>query len=336
MALAEKFTLLTDVLFFISTFVPKHFNRILMDKIYCIGETIYDIIFKQGTPVAARAGGSMLNSAVSLGRSGLRVEMITEIGDDQVGEKVMDFLKVNNVSLNFTRPQKGFQTPVSLAFLDEKGDAGYSFYKNYPAERLEINWPIAEKGDVVLYGSFYSLDPSINQVITGFAGSAEKAGALTLYDPNIRKNHLGQVSRVMPLVERNISLASILRCSDEDFFNLYGVRSGTEAFRKILSLGCHCLIYTKGSLGAELHTPVLELSLPAKPTEVVSTIGAGDGFNAGIIFGLIRHRMNTANLQSADEETWKKILSYASDFASLVCQSYDNYIPPGKFHIDRG
>ena len=42
-----------------------------MRKIYAIGETVFDIIFKNGQPQAAKPGGAMLNSAVSLGRMGL-------------------------------------------------------------------------------------------------------------------------------------------------------------------------------------------------------------------------------------------------------------------------
>jgi len=58
-----------------------------MATVYCIGETVYDIIFEHGRPLAASAGGSMLNSAVSLGRSALIVEMITEPGCDSSGQK---------------------------------------------------------------------------------------------------------------------------------------------------------------------------------------------------------------------------------------------------------
>ena len=44
-----------------------------MRKIYGIGETVLDIIFKDGQPQAAKAGGSVLNSMVSMGRMELPV-----------------------------------------------------------------------------------------------------------------------------------------------------------------------------------------------------------------------------------------------------------------------
>ncbi len=50
-----------------------------MRKIYGIGETVFDIIFKNGQPQAAKPGGAMLNSSVSLGRIGLPVSFIVRI-----------------------------------------------------------------------------------------------------------------------------------------------------------------------------------------------------------------------------------------------------------------
>jgi fructokinase len=109
-----------------------------MPTVFTIGETILDIIFENGQPVAAKAGGSMLNSAVSLGRCGLQVEMLTELGEDKIGEMVKGFLNDNGVGTLFLKLAEGFKTPVSLAFLDEKGNAQYSFYKQYPGQQSVV------------------------------------------------------------------------------------------------------------------------------------------------------------------------------------------------------
>jgi sugar/nucleoside kinase (ribokinase family) len=90
-------------------------------------------------------GGSMLNTAVSLGRCGLEVEMITELGQDKIGQTVLEFLAENGVSTSFIQPADGFKTPIALAFLDEKGNAAYSFYIKYPENRLNLPWPEAKK-----------------------------------------------------------------------------------------------------------------------------------------------------------------------------------------------
>ncbi len=68
-----------------------------MRKIYAIGETLFDIIFKESQPQAGKPGGAMLNSTVSLGRIGLPVSLISEYGDDDIGRIIDKFLKENGV-----------------------------------------------------------------------------------------------------------------------------------------------------------------------------------------------------------------------------------------------
>jgi sugar/nucleoside kinase (ribokinase family) len=69
-----------------------------MRKIFAIGETVLDIIFKNGQPAASNAGGAMLNTAVSLGRLGLPVHFISEYGTDQVGVLIDHFLNCNGIN----------------------------------------------------------------------------------------------------------------------------------------------------------------------------------------------------------------------------------------------
>jgi len=297
-----------------------------MNSIVAVGETVYDIIFLDGSPVAAKPGGSMLNTAVSLGRCGLKVEMITELGDDQVGKLVLNFLAENGVGTSCIRPANKLRTPVSLAFLDEAGNARYSFYKNYPADRLNIDWPELKRGDVMLFGSFYSLDHSIRIKLIENVQKAKQNGALIFYDPNIRKNHLPEIRQMMHLVEENIRLADIVRGSDEDFFNLFGLNEPEEVYKRVKKMGCSLLIITKGKDGAELWSENFRLDIRSRDIETVSTIGAGDAFNAGIIYGLIDRQIIVDNLVQINPEEWGMILDSGINFARDVCGSYDNYV----------
>lgn len=297
-----------------------------MPTIYAIGETIYDIIFRENQPRAAKPGGSMLNSAVSLGRCGLKVEMITEIGNDQVGRVVLDFLHENGVSASFINPVAEFKTPISLAFLDENGNANYSFYKKYPAERLNIEWPAAGKGDVVLFGSFYSLDKAIRSKIIPFIKKSKEKGAIIIYDPNIRKNHLDEIKSLMHLVEENIALADIVRGSNEDFENLFGLSDVEAVYSRVKEIACKYLVVTKGENGCVFYSEKINLHIPAKKVEVISTIGAGDAFNAGIVAGLYKLDLNVDDLVNIKTGNWTEILGFGLNFAADVCGSYDNYI----------
>jgi fructokinase len=58
----------------------------------------------------------------------------------------------------------------------------------------------------------------------------------------------------------------------------------------------------------------------------ISTIGAGDNFNAGLIYGLLKENVTKQNIVILNEQVWQRIISHGIDFASDVCMSYDNYV----------
>jgi fructokinase len=73
-----------------------------------------------------------------------------------------------------------------------------------------------------------------------------------------------------------------------------------------------------------LKTKVVDLKMPVPKLTPVSTIGAGDNFNAGLIYGFCKENVGKNELEK--NINWKKLLQHGIDFASEVCMSYDNYI----------
>ena len=96
-----------------------------MRKVIGIGETILDILFKNGQPTAAIPGGSVFNGLASLGKMGVNVSFISEVGNDKVGDIILAFMKENGISSQYVSRFPDGKSPVSLAFLDEKNDAEY-------------------------------------------------------------------------------------------------------------------------------------------------------------------------------------------------------------------
>ena len=72
-----------------------------MRKVIGIGETILDIIFRNNRPHTAVPGGSTFNGLISLGRLGVPVSFISEVGNDHVGDIIRDFMKENNISTRY-------------------------------------------------------------------------------------------------------------------------------------------------------------------------------------------------------------------------------------------
>lgn len=296
-----------------------------MRKIFGIGETVFDIIFKDGTPQAAKPGGSVLNSLVSLGRIGLPASFISEYGMDNVGTLIDTFLNSNGVNTSFVYRYGDANTSLAIAMLDEKNDAHYTFYKDFPEKRLNIEFPSIRKGDIVQCGSFYAVWDEIRPKYKGLIETASASGGLVYYDPNFRKSHISDIDRLRPLIIDNIRMASIVRGSDEDFRNIFGVNNADEAWEYVGKY-CNCLVYTASADGVFVRTSSFSGNFPVKKITPVSTIGAGDNFNAGMIAAIYNSGMGVEDLETMGEEQWEKIVSSGVEFATEVCLSYENYI----------
>jgi fructokinase len=296
-----------------------------MRKVYALGESLIDIIFNQQDVKAARAGGSMLNSAISLGRAGVDINFLSEFGVDQGGSFLSEFLNQNHVKTDHVFRYNDGKTPLALAFLNEKGDASYEFYKQYPKNRLQLALPEFTSNDIFLFGSFFGIDPDIRSNVINVVKKAREQDAMIVYDPNFRKPHAHQLEMLRPMILENMGLADVIRASNEDLKIIFG-ESNHKKLTHVDQLMEKPLIITHNASGIYLNTSSNCAFFPTQKIDVVSTIGAGDNFNAGTIYGLLKFKINTKNLNSITAEKWEKILKFGSAFAGNVCQSYDNYI----------
>jgi fructokinase len=299
-----------------------------MQMIYTIGETLLDIIFKGREPQTAKPGGSAFNASITLGRLGAPVNFISEMGNDRVGDLIAEFMEENGVAARFISRYAPGQTAIALAFLDERSDAEYEFYKDYPEQRLAVDFPDFQKDDILLFGSFYALNPGIRPRVKELLEKADKAGAIIVYDPNFRRSHLPERDQLVPVIRENIGYATLVRASDEDLSNIFDTEGPDEAWEKIGSL-TDALVYTANAKGVELRTSSQNLHMEVERIEPVSTIGAGDTFNAGLIYGLWKRGVTREQIGTLDRTRWEELISTAMLFSRAVCMSFDNYLPHG-------
>lgn len=297
-----------------------------MRKIFGIGETILDIIFHDEQPQAAVPGGSTFNAIISMGRAGLPATFISETGDDRVGRIICNFMRLNGVDPACMTVAPGSKSAVSLAFLDERGDADYIFYKDHPHDQLQFRCPTVTADDMVLFGSFYAVNPVIREQVGGFLRYAHEQGALLYYDVNFRRPHMAEAPALMPLFEENFALADVVRGSTDDFGLLFGITDPEQVYRQKLAARCPQLICTDGDGPVRVFSPQGQWSFPVQKIPTVSTIGAGDNFNAGFICGLMNGHLRRTDLAGLSLEHWTALIASGQRFAQNVCQSMYNYI----------
>ena len=256
-------------------------------RVIGIGETVLDILFKDDQPQKAVPGGSTFNSIVSLGRAGVTCAIVTEAGDDHIGDITCRYLQENGVSPEYVCRHKGVKSHVTLAFLDEKNDAQYVFYKDHASVLLDEKLPHIQADDVVLFGSFFAINPAIRPVVSKLLHEAHNAGAWLYYDINFRKTHIPDIPDVLPNIEENMRLANLVRGSMEDFDYLYNLQDGDAIYERVKAF-CPTLILTDGARSIRVYTPDGCDTYPVQQIETVSTVGAGDNFNAGYIYAMLQ------------------------------------------------
>ena len=301
-----------------------------MRKVIGIGETVLDIIFRDEQPISALPGGSTFNAIISLGRAGVSTGFISETGHDRVGRLITSFLEQNGCPASSVCVYPNTKSPLSLAFLNEKNDADYVFYKDHPNDRLEFVYPDVQPDDIVLFGSYYALNPVIRQQVKDFLDYAHEHGAILYYDVNFRASHQNEAMRLRANLLENFELADIVRGSSEDFEILFHKTDASAIYRSEIMFYTKQFIYTHASEPIELFSKGgFYKQYPITPIETVSTIGAGDNFNAGLLFGLIRDGITREQLElGLTEQQWDSLISSGQQFSAEVCGSLQNYVSP--------
>lgn len=304
---------------------PQHHSGDHADALV-IGEALIDAFTDLSGQVTELPGGSPMNVAIGLARLGHRAELAAWIGRDERGDRIRAHLAADGVPL--TAGSDGAQrTPVAMATLAQDGQATYEFDLTWdPAPIVPTRPP-----QIIHTGSLGALlDPGgevVVEALEGFAGQAAIS-----YDPNARPALMGQPADALRRVEAIITLADLVKVSDEDVAWLVedeGVDALERTLRRWLDLGPGLVVVTRGGRGATALTrDGVRVDVPPESVTVADTIGAGDSFMAGLDDGLWRAGLlATASaaqsrpadaLAAADAQTLEYVLRRCARIAGIT------------------
>lgn len=245
-----------------------------------IGEALVDVVRKPDGSTTAHPGGSPANVAFGLARLGRSAELLTSLGDDAYGALVRAHVESSGATI--APSDAAPRTSVATANLDAHGVATYDFELDWslPARTRTSESPI-----VVHTGSIAAVLEPGAAAVERLVASA-KAGATITYDPNVRPSLMGDRGQAAATIERFVSLADVVKVSDEDLEWLFPTETPAEAAQRWLALGPALVVVTLGSEGAIAACALGTVSVPPVRVEVADTVGAGDSFMSGLIDGL--------------------------------------------------
>ncbi|MGO4595155.1 carbohydrate kinase [Leifsonia sp. 2TAF2] len=284
-----------------------------------IGESVMDII-SDGLEELHRPGGSPMNVAVGLARLGHRTELLTQLGDDAEGDAIRQHLTDAGVTIH---PGSITAAPTStaIATLQADGSASYEFTIEWNLAATHVDPPrLLHTGSI---GAI--VEPGAREVRRIIE---QQDHALISFDPNIRPAIMGSRDHVRRLVEGLTAHAHVVKMSDEDTAWLYPGASTRAVLDALIAAGVALAIVTLGADGCALMTPNLFLRLPAVPTTVVDTVGAGDSFTSALLSEILRLDLVETVRAGALSSTQASRLAQSALSAAAITVSRQGAQPP--------
>ena len=241
-----------------------------------VGESLLDEL-RSAQSTVERVGGSCLNVTVGLSRLGTPVTFATSFGDDAAGRRIAERLAgvtlVRSVGL----------TARAIAQLDREGVAQYQFSFAWDLGDLVLEVPPTSHLHVGSLGAV--CEPGAGRVLE----IVRRHSGTVSYDPNWRASMAPAGARER--AELLMSLATVVKLSEDDAAALFPGTSPVELARRLLQSGPEVVVLTRGRDGAEAWTVDSHEHVPTPAgTPVIDTVGAGDAFMAGFLHTWLQQR----------------------------------------------
>jgi fructokinase len=266
-------------------------------------------------------GGSCLNIAVGMARLGAPAGFVGGISTDLFGRMIADHAMASEVGLRYAIRS---EHQTTLAFVRTvAGEPQYAFYDEATASR---NW-IYRRGsipfddiDAIHVGSTTLVDEKGATETLAMVEDA-RGSATVSFDPNCRPNLVKHKARYVDRMDRFAAIVDIVRMSDVDFEFLYGGGDHAGKARSLMAAGASLVVVTRGVQGAQAwHSEAGAVEVQAPPVNVVDTIGAGDSFQAALLFALRAiGRIAPQSLAQLTAAELFRALSFASHCAAFTC-----------------
>jgi fructokinase len=291
--------------------------------IVCCGEALIDFLPRKSAEGAAVyqpfCGGSVYNTAIALGRLGIKTGFFNGLSTDFFGEMLRDGLTASKVDLTYT---KIWDRPSTLAFVKlTDGHARYSFFDDYSAGRMltRKDLPKFDKRVSALHFGSISLIPEPGGSTLEALMKREARTRVISLDPNIRPGQIKNRRAHLARLARMMAMADIVKISDEDIAYMTGGNDFARAARKWLKAGAKIVVVTRGGEGVEAFTARYQISHAALKVKVADTVGAGDTFTAGLLAALYKRKLlDKTKLAAIGQDELDAALGFAARAAAVT------------------
>lgn len=288
--------------------------------VVCLGEALVDFLpdekgrrvreVRRWTPCL---GGAPANVAVGVARLGGKSALVGVTGLDEFGHFLKAGLAREGVDVSRLRQTAEGRTGLGFVSLSRGGERSFTFYRTRAAEtflsRVDTFGARAllARAKVLHVGTNSLVQPGARAAVVQAVGRAHAAGTLTSCDPNLRLHLWRRPAVLRRLLDGLLSRCAVVKLSDEELHFVTGTADVGRALEALEARGVLLPVVTLGAKGAALRFHGRTVRVPAPRVRVVDTTGAGDGFTAGLLWGLTRLYADRAALEVADPDALEAI-----------------------------
>lgn len=295
-----------------------------MADVATLGELLIDFVATHSgrslaeTPAFQKAaGGAPANVAVGLARLGIPVAFLGKVGNDPFGHFLAQTLAENDVDVAGLRFSDEARTALAFVSLAPDGERDFLFYRHPSADILyrpdEVAGEVIQAARLFHFGSISLIQEPVRAATLHAVELAREAGCLISYDPNLRLALWPDAARARAGIALGWQHAQLIKVSEEELFFLSGAPTLEAGVRQLWHAGLRLLVVTRGEGGVRFFTPTQQREVPGFSVPTVDTTGAGDGFVAGLLRGVIE-----APDALADPDALVALCRYANAVGALT------------------
>ncbi|GAB4340266.1 MAG: carbohydrate kinase [Phototrophicales bacterium] len=288
-------------------------------SIVCLGELLIDFVsMETGVSVGEASGfikapgGAPANVAVGVARLGHQSAFLGQVGEDPFGHFLADFLAAEGVDVEGLRYTDQARTALAFVSLAEDGERSFVFYRHPSADMLmkpeDLAFNKIETSSLFHFGSITLIHEPSRSATLQAAAYARSKGCMVSYDPNLRLALWQNPSAARDGLWLGVPYANVIKISDEELAFMTGGDDVTTLWHDNLKL----IVVTHGANGSTAYLPDgTSYHQMTKAVSAVDTTGAGDGFVAGLLVGLLENPDSYAH-------DLPKILAFANAVGALT------------------
>ena len=262
-------------------------------------------------------GGAPANVAAGMAKLGIPCAFLGKVGEDAFGEFLKGTLDEAGVNTQGLILSKEARTALAFVTLQADGEREFMFYRHPSADMLytpeEVNADLIRQAQIFHFGSISLIGEPSRSATLKALDIAQERGLLISYDPNLRLALWPDAETARKGILSVWKCAHLIKVSEEELAFLTGSEGIEKGVNALWHAGLRLMVVTQGKTGCQYFTPGFHGSVSGFAVDSIDTTGAGDGFVAGLLKGLLRHPQ-----ADRDEAQLREICRYANAVGAIT------------------